>query len=87
MKREIEQIWFKAKLPHIAAEYASIDYLGPELRSIGRKWSGYIDYETREYVLRLETSQGTRTYRGPYDGMVKTFRGAPTKAKAGQDSE
>jgi hypothetical protein len=87
MKREIEQIWLTSKLSHIDKKFPNLDYFGPEIASAGRAWKGWVDYDTREIVLKLKTGEGWRTFRAPYDGLCLLYRGRPTKADASDESE
>lgn len=86
MKRDIEQIWLTQKLGHIDRQFPNLDYFGPELSASKRQWKGYIDFETREIVLKLKLISGWRTFRAPFDAMCKLYRGTPTKGDA-PDSE
>lgn len=79
MKRELEQIWLKEKLSYLDKTFPNLDYFGPELGGRAATWKGWVDFDTREIVLKVKLGVGWRTFRAPFDGMCKLYRGKPTK--------
>lgn len=80
MKRDIEQVWFYDRLPHVADWFAGIKYLGPEV--FPGLWAGTIDTELREIAFKLKLKGAWKTYRVPLEFVV-LYRGKPTQAKPG----
>ena len=80
MKREIEQVWFTDRMPHVGGWFAGCQYLGPEV--FPGQWQGTLDTDTREIALRLRLSDKWKTYRVPLE-QVRLYRGKPTQAKPG----
>lgn len=79
MKREIEQVWFKARLPHVAEWFAGVQYLGPEVAK--GQWKAVLDTDVREIALKLRLKGAWKTYRVPLEFVV-LYRGLPTKAES-----
>lgn len=84
MKRELEQVWFHDRLPHVGGWFAGVQYLGPEV--FPGQWKGTLDTDVREIALKIRIGGAWKTYRVPLE-YVKLYRGLPTKAEPDAPSE
>lgn len=84
MKREIEQVWFLDRMPHVGEWFAGCQYLGPEV--FPTQWRGTLDTETREIALKLRLNGAWKTFRVPLE-YVKLYRGRPTQAEPDAPAE